>query len=381
LINVNGTLYFTAYDSRNGREVWSSDGNRNGTRLEENLAMTGSSNPRNLKFVSSKLIFTASTMESGEELWLSDIAGPMLRGISGGRAQGTHVTYEEGSMGQPIAPVGLVSNSVVDSFSSGQLTVRLTANARADDRLVIQETAVIATNSFGEVLHAGSPIGTYVGGEGSIPLTITFNMTATSSKIQDLVQAIHFRNVSSNPSTASRSFSMQLSDGSGATSLTSTNQIAIRAVNDAPTLSDIGPPVTYQLNGPSIQLSLSIVIADPDSSNFDGGEVTFFYAEGRDASNRLDFGHGLYRFDSNNNLLRDGVVIGSRNANGGFGLNNLTISFNSLVTPAMLQELVRSIRFRTINSSFFGSRVIGVHVSDGDGGTSDSVSRTIQIAG
>ncbi|MBH8551153.1 type I secretion C-terminal target domain-containing protein [Nostocaceae cyanobacterium CENA357] len=70
LVDVNGTLYFSAEDGIHGRELWKSDGTTEGTIIVEdlNLGATGS-NPRNLTYLNDTLYFTADDGIHGNELW------------------------------------------------------------------------------------------------------------------------------------------------------------------------------------------------------------------------------------------------------------------------------------------------------------------------
>ncbi len=76
LTNVNGVLYFAAYDATNGRELWRSDGTAEGTYRVTDLNPLaplgyglGNANPGNLIYDASrnKLFFTASNWQSGGE--------------------------------------------------------------------------------------------------------------------------------------------------------------------------------------------------------------------------------------------------------------------------------------------------------------------------
>lgn len=81
LVNVNGTLYFTAFKSGNGWELWKSDGTAAGTVLVKDIvAGSGSSNPAHLTNVNGTLYFTAETAANGRELWKSNgtAAGTVL---------------------------------------------------------------------------------------------------------------------------------------------------------------------------------------------------------------------------------------------------------------------------------------------------------------
>lgn len=80
LVNVNGTVYFTAYRPDLGRELWKSDGTNGGTVLVKDIvAGSGSSNPEHLTNVNGTLFFTAETAAKGRELWRVDgTAGAVL---------------------------------------------------------------------------------------------------------------------------------------------------------------------------------------------------------------------------------------------------------------------------------------------------------------
>jgi len=78
---VGNTLFFQAYDSVNGIELWKSDGTAAGTVLVKDI-LPGSSGsfPRNLTAVGNTLFFTANDNVNGTELWKSDgtAAGTVL---------------------------------------------------------------------------------------------------------------------------------------------------------------------------------------------------------------------------------------------------------------------------------------------------------------
>ncbi|WP_301951384.1 ELWxxDGT repeat protein, partial [Microcystis aeruginosa] len=73
---VGNTLFFTADDGVNGTELWKSDGTAAGTVLVKNIFPGNnpsfSSSPRNLRVVGNTLYFTADDGVNGRELWKSD---------------------------------------------------------------------------------------------------------------------------------------------------------------------------------------------------------------------------------------------------------------------------------------------------------------------
>jgi ELWxxDGT repeat protein len=73
LINIAGTLYFTAFDAARGRELWKSDGTAAGTVPVKDIAAgAGSSTPTEFANVGGTLFFVAGDSTAGRELWKSD---------------------------------------------------------------------------------------------------------------------------------------------------------------------------------------------------------------------------------------------------------------------------------------------------------------------
>jgi len=71
--NVNGTIYFSAYDAANGTELWKTDGTAAGTILVANINPgSGESYPEKLTRVGNMLYFTANNGSNGTELWATD---------------------------------------------------------------------------------------------------------------------------------------------------------------------------------------------------------------------------------------------------------------------------------------------------------------------
>ena len=66
-------VYFSAFDSTNGRELWVSDGTESGTHIVADINNGfESSNPVYLTYYKNMLYFQANDGISGKELWASD---------------------------------------------------------------------------------------------------------------------------------------------------------------------------------------------------------------------------------------------------------------------------------------------------------------------
>ncbi|WP_460946859.1 ELWxxDGT repeat protein [Spirosoma daeguense] len=72
LIEMNGTLYFTADNGLSGHELWKSDGSESGTQLVKNINLTGNASPQSLINYNGTLFFSATNTTNGRELWKSD---------------------------------------------------------------------------------------------------------------------------------------------------------------------------------------------------------------------------------------------------------------------------------------------------------------------
>ena len=78
---MNGTLFFTANDGTNGRELWKSDGTAAGTVLVKDIQPGQRQlEPRQPDGRGRPLFFAADDGTNGEELWRSDgtAAGTVL---------------------------------------------------------------------------------------------------------------------------------------------------------------------------------------------------------------------------------------------------------------------------------------------------------------
>ena len=86
LTEFKDKLYFSAYDSENGRELWVSDGTTEGTQLVEDINPgSAGSAPRNLTVIGNELYFRANNGETGEELFklIVDDSPTIITGTNG----------------------------------------------------------------------------------------------------------------------------------------------------------------------------------------------------------------------------------------------------------------------------------------------------------
>jgi hypothetical protein len=106
------------------------------------------------------------------------------------------------------------------SYNSGSVTVALTSNGQATDRLEIRNTGVGAGQigvSGTDVMYQGVTIGGFTGGLNLNPLVISLNANSTVAAVQQLIRSITFGAVTNGVSYLTRTASVTLNDGLGGT--------------------------------------------------------------------------------------------------------------------------------------------------------------------
>ncbi len=171
-----------------------------------------------------------------------------------------------------------------------------------------------------------------------------------------------------------------LTDGDGGTSATVSKTINVAAVNDSPTVSLLGTNPTYIENDPAIFIDPGATVLDLDSQDFDSGKLTISFSNGGTADDRLIIQNNTTNQIQVNDtsILYDTTLIAT--FSGGIGTQDLVISFNSKATPTAVQALIRSISYANVSENPSTTpRLVSFVLTDGDGGTSATVSQTINL--
>lgn len=150
--------------------------------------------------------------------------------------------------------------------------------------------------------------------------------------------------------------------------------------NVAPRIELSGTAVVYTRNAATaVMLGRNAIVTDPDSANFAGGALIVRITTGVDTGNRLIFTGGSFTL-SGSDVKYNGVTIGTR-THSGAGTTQLRITFNASATRPIVELLVRNIKFKTVNATLTGSRLVTFSVTDGDGGTSNTATQTVNVIG
>lgn len=295
--------------------------------------------------------------------------------------------YRENAAPVAVNSGGKVSDPDSATFEAGVLTVAITAGAGAEDRLRIRNDGT-ALNKIGidagQVTFSGIVIGEYFGGfTDNSPLVVSFNGNATLRAVSALVKAITFEATGDAPTGGVRTIEFRVSDGDGGTSNPVSRNINVTPVNDVPVLTLGAETTSYTEGSTPVSIDTLAALADVDSPDFAGGLLTVAIGTGKTTSDRLsilDLGIGSGQIGlSGSSVLYAGNAIGT--FTGGFTANtSLNITLNSNATPAAVQALLRAIAFRVQGSITANSaRTITFKLSDGDGGTSTTVSKTLEV--
>ncbi|MDB5390828.1 MAG: Calx-beta protein [Planctomycetaceae bacterium] len=272
------------------------------------------------------------------------------------------------------------------ALTGAKLTVSISQNGTSSDVLSIHNDGtgkgMIGLSKDGtSVLYGGSTVGSV--SRTSTSTTVTFNSKATMTLVQAVVRHFEMRVSSSNKSNLDRtvSFRLLLTDG------TSSN-VATKAVHVntgiLPPIMNVGPSALDYANHSGPQLvSPTASLIDPDSMNFAGGKLTVQFVSGSDPGDLLQIrrqGRGAGQIDAaTDGTVRFGTtVIGSWS--GGNAGKPLIITLKSTASLSAVQALIRNITFSTsATNSSVADRVLQFQVSDGDGGVSTAVTKTVKV--
>ncbi|MBM4075898.1 MAG: hypothetical protein FJ267_09665 [Planctomycetes bacterium] len=299
----------------------------------------------------------------------------------------TPITYTENQAAITIDADATIADVDSANFDTGKLTLQLTSGAESTDRLEIRNVGT-AAGQIGvtgtDVTYGGVVIGTFAGGTGTTPLVVTFNLNATLIRVTALLRNMTFRSTSENPSTTPRVVKVTLTDGDGGTSNQPSKTIRVVAVNEAPIIANFESPspISYTENGTPVLLDIDSLVADIDSVNFDTGTLSIQLISGSEASDTLairNVGIGSGQIGINGaDVTYGGIIVGS--FTGGVGATPLVVTLNANATPTITSHLLRNITFHsTSDNPSTVSRVVRVTLTDGDGGTSNKPTKTINI--
>jgi len=288
-----------------------------------------------------------------------------------------------------ISTLGAITDADSADFGNGSLIAEVVTNGSSDDRLSVRNQGTASGeigNNGGLITYGGITIGSATGGIGATALTVNLNGDATLIAVQALLRNVTYSNISEAPSTLNRIVQFRVNDGDGGPSNglsnTQTQAVAITGVNDVPSLLAARSSFAYASNsGLAVTVDGSMVVTDVDLQDFDAGNLTVsITSNGIAAADSLivrNIGVAAGQVGvSGTTVSFGGVAIGT--LAGGFNGTSLTVTFNTSANQAAVQAVARAIAFQTTSTRLAPlARIITVSSTDGDGGSSNSLSYSV----
>lgn len=182
------------------------------------------------------------------------------------------VQYGVDTAGISIDTLATVNDPLSSNYNNYQLVVTLTANAHAGDRVEIRNYGTAAGQvgvAGSDVTFAGTVIGSFTGGSGVTPLTVTFNSSATPAIAQAVLRAVTFRNLNTAPPLNTRTLSIVINalGGDASNVVTRNVQVGLVRITELQEGVDRGTGV---YNG---QVDIQLTQSQPDTAHPQGSSV------------------------------------------------------------------------------------------------------------
>lgn len=263
---------------------------------------------------------------------------------------------------QPPALSGMESSQLTYTAGQGELQITQALTVTDSDSANLSGATVsISSNyingqDFLNFVNQNGIIGSFSGG------TLTLTGSSSVANYQAALRSVKYENTSGSPSTATRTVTFQVTDGS-LQSNTQSRNIAVQApANQPPVLSGIeSSTLSYNAGQGELQITQTLSVSDGDSTNLSGATVAI-------SSNYVN-GEDFLRFTNQNG------ITGSFSA----GTGILTLSGSSSV--ANYQAALRSVEYEnTSGSPSTATRTVTFRVTDNTSLQSNTQSRNIGVS-
>ncbi len=447
LTNINGTLYFIANDGTTGNELWKINSSGNAERVADINPGSNNSNPQNLTNVNGTLYFIASDGNAvqifsvgNSSPTIASVSVPNNKTYKQGENLDFTVTFSEAVIinqgtGNAVLPItldsGIVNAILVGSGTSSTThTFRYTvATGNLDtDGIAVGSTLILnndatiqgadGSNATLTLNSVGNSTSIFVDGvvptvtlSSTSPTTVNGNSFAVTATFSEIVTGLNENEIrvnggtlianSLNSTDGGKTYTFNITpttqgtltvdiganvaqdiagnDNTPATQLTRTVEYA------KPTLSGITSPLSYAENGDFVVIDNAIAITDPDSPNFNGGNLVVDFTAGANTNDILLIKNNPPGFIAGvdipglNQIVVGGKQIGT--FTGGVNGTPLKVTFNSNdATAARIQTLIGNIVYKNISDNpIAGDRTVRFQLTDNTNLTSSPVTKTINL--
>ncbi|MDP7014793.1 MAG: hypothetical protein QGG36_03240 [Pirellulaceae bacterium] len=362
--NVGGTSISKSYDSGTGVLTLSgSDTVANYQTVLRTVTYDNSSETPNTSDRTLQVVANDGSQDSAEVTTTISVVStndpPAVGSLEGGA-----LAYTENNGAQNVTATAIVGDVDDTTLQSARITIA--ANfVSGEDVLAFTDTLNISGN--------------YSSGTGVLTLTGSDTIAA----YQAALRSITYENTSDNPSTATRTIDFLVNDGSSNSAVAS-RDIAITAENDNPDIKNLhGDSLSYNIGDGVVVVEQGgdAVVADPDSPNFDGGQLTVSIPTGgvftEDSLSIRNQGSGMGQIGFAAGVVSyEGAPIGTATIG-----STLTVNLNTSATPAALTALAQNVTYENTNAinPTGGARTLRLSLTDGNGGGSGDHDVTLNI--
>jgi acetyl esterase/lipase len=230
----------------------------------------------------------------------------------------------------------------------GRLTIAVAVNPTLDDRIALRVSPT-AINISGSNLRYGERVIGRIEVAAATQLTVQFNRLATLSDVQALLRSVTFRTLGDNPSPLTRGIQFQFTDTNGLASNTAIKQVVMQPVNDLPKVGIAGGQ-TFQAGQGAVVLAPNAALVDPDSPDFNGGQLLVTIAKNIKPGDVLSIrneGNGPGQIEAINGRVFFERRFFATYFGGKAGTEGeaLSIRFLTGASPEAVQQLLRNITF------------------------------------
>ncbi|HCS71556.1 MAG TPA: hypothetical protein DIW51_16475, partial [Rhodospirillaceae bacterium] len=293
-------------------------------------------------------------------------------------------TADNTEIGARVISFGLDGKTYVEDgaplvVDSG-ITLTDVDSATLDGAMVTITTAFEANTDILSFTPVGAIGGSYDAAAGALTLT----GTGTVAEYEQVLRSVTFSSTAVQPDLADRTIEFQVTDDQGAPSTPFAVTIGVENTNDAPTVASAGPAADFTEDGAPVIVDPTVQITDPDSTDFDGGTLTIDITGGYQIGDVLAIDAGA-AFDLSSGMTNGSLVSIGQDVIGIIGLDGasgtLSIDLTAFATPGVVEQLARAVTFQndTVEPGT-DPRGIDFTLTDGDGGTSATLSQTVTVS-
>jgi hypothetical protein len=279
----------------------------------------------------------------------------------------------------PILLAPEASFADVDGFTWGTLTVSIQDNADPQDRIAIRDNGSLRVeytwSKGGRIYYEDRELAWFNDGIGGEPFS-AWTSVVSPADMELMLRSLTFSTTSE--SELPRTIRFVVTDNEQASNQPAAKTVYVTATNDAPQIVNAGAEASYTENAAAIAIAPLVTIVDADSTNFNTGKLTVQFATDAESTDRLSIRSAGDLVVSGQELKFKGILIGT--FTGGVGTEPLVVTFNEKASPFRAQMVLRSITYRSLSESPSGTpRQLVITLTDGDGGMSSPVSKTITV--